>query len=282
MKKVRLFLYLFWHRFQQNKLSQVAGSLTYSTMLAIVPLVMVIFSIFTAFPIFAETTDSIKAFLFTNFAPAASDAVGGYIDQFVGNAKQMSAVGVISLIVVALMLIHSIDTALNAIWQSKTRNVVLSMAVYWTLLTLSPIFIGSSIAINGYISSISFFEGELSLPFGLKMLSFVPFLLTWLSFTLIYTLVPNTKVKIAHAGVGALVAATFFTLGKQAFTWYIVTFPSYEMIYGAMATLPLMLLWIQLSWLFVLLGAQLAAVLADMQKVTQGELDLQQIRDKTV
>lgn len=280
MKKVRLFLQLFWHRFQQNKLSQVAGALTYSTMLAIVPLVMVIFSIFTAFPMFDEATESIKTFLFTNFAPAASDAVGGYIDQFVSNAKQMSAVGVISLIVVALMLIHSIDTALNAIWQSKTRNFVLSMAVYWTLLTLSPIFIGTSIAINGYISSILMFSDNLSLPFGLKILSFVPFLLTWLCFTLIYALVPNTKVELKHAAIGALIAACFFTLGKQAFTWYIVTFPSYEMIYGAMATLPLMLLWIQLSWLFVLLGAQLSAVLGDMQKVTQGELDLAQIQEQ--
>lgn len=280
MKKVWLFFQLFWYRFQQNKLSQVAGSLTYSTMLAIVPLVMVIFSVFTAFPMFAEATESVKAFLFTHFAPAASDAVGNYIDQFVGNAKKMSAVGLISLIMVALMLIQSIDSALNAIWQTKTRNLALSMAVYWTILTLSPVFIGTSIAINGYISSISFFEGELSLPFGLKMLSIVPFILTWLCFTFIYALVPNTKIQITHAAFGALVAAGFFTLGKQAFIWYIVTFPSYEMIYGAMATLPLMLLWIQLSWLFVLLGAQLAAVLGDMQKIAQGELSVVDIKEQ--
>lgn len=266
MKTLMLFLQIFYQRFSENKLSQVAGSLTYSTMLALVPLVMVIFSIFTAFPMFNEATVSIKAFLFTHFAPSATDAVGAYIDQFVANAKKMSAVGIVSLIVVALMLIHSIDKAINAIWQTKTRHFVFSFAIYWTLLTLSPLFIGISIAISSYVSSISLFNQSLSLPFGLQLLGFVPFLLTWLSFIFIYSLVPNTKVKVRYSAVGALVAATFFTLGKKAFAWYIVTFPSYEIIYGAMATLPLMLIWMYLSWTFVLLGAQLVAVLSELSK----------------
>lgn len=266
MNTLTLFFQIFYQRFSENKLSQVAGSLTYSTMLALVPLVMVIFSIFTAFPMFNEATDSIKQFLFTYFAPSAGDAVGAYIDQFVANTKKMSAIGVVSLIAVALMLIHSIDKAINAIWQAKTRHFVFSFAIYWTLLTLSPVFIGISIAISSYIASISFLEQSISLPFDLKILGFVPFLLTWLGFILIYSLVPNTKVKVKYSAVGALVATIFFTLGKQAFTWYIITFPSYEMIYGAMATLPLMLIWIHLSWTFVLVGAQLVAVLSEMEK----------------
>ena len=273
MTKLKLFLDVFWHRFNQNKLTQAAGSLTYSTMLAIVPLVMVVFSVFSAFPMFNEAMQALKSFIFTNFAPAASDVVGQYIDEFVHNSKQMSAVGIVSLIVVALLLINSIDRALNDIWNAKNRSTVFSFAVYWTILTLGPIFIGASLAISSYIRSIRVFGEELSLPFGLQLLSFVPFLLTWLSFTLIYTLVPNKKVSIKHAAVGALVAAVFFTLGKQAFAWYIVTFPSYQLIYGAMATLPLMLLWIQLSWLFVLLGAQLTAVLEDIYLIKSGELD---------
>ena len=92
----------------------------------------------------------------------------------------------------------------------------------------------------------------------------MPFLFTWFIFTLIYTVVPNKKVKIKHSAYGAFLAAIFFTLGKQAFTWYIVTFPSYQLIYGAMATLPIMLLWIQISWLVVLVGAQLASTLDEI------------------
>ena len=255
---------IFWQRFNQNKLTQAAGYLTYSTMLAIVPLIMVIFSIFSAFPVFNEVTGALKAFIFTNFAPSASDMVGQYIDEFVNNSKKMSAVGIISLIVVALMLINSIDRTLNSIWQDTgTRPIFTSFAIYWLILTLGPLLVGVSIAASTYVKAM--FESAANFSFGLKLLSFVPFLSTWFIFTLIYMVVPNKKVSIKHSAAGALIAAVFFTLGKQAFTWYIVTFPSYQLIYGAMATLPIMLLWIQLSWTVVLLGAQLAAVLAEVR-----------------
>ena len=275
-----LFLNVFWQRFRQNKLTQAAGSLTYSTMLALVPLVMVIFAIFSAFPMFNEMAGSIKEFIFDNFAPAAGDMVGQYIDEFVSNSKKMSAIGLVSLIMVALLLINSIDRTLNDIWNAPNRSAVFSFAIYWTILSLGPILVGASIAISTYITSLQLFNDQLNLPLGLMLLSLVPFFLTWLSFTLIYMLVPNKKIYIKHAGSGALVAAIFFTLGKKAFTWYITTFPSYQLIYGAMATLPIMLLWIQLSWIFVLLGAQLAAVLGDMRLIKLGELDLQQIKER--
>ena len=255
---------IFWQRFNQNKLTQAAGYLTYSTMLAIVPLIMVVFSIFSAFPVFNEVTGELKAFIFTNFAPSASDMVGQYIDEFVNNSKKMSAVGIISLIVVALMLINSIDRTLNSIWHdTETRPIFTSFAIYWLILTLGPLLVGVSIAASTYVKTM--FESAASFSFGLKLLSFVPFLSTWFIFTMIYMVVPNKKVSIKHSAAGALIAAVFFTLGKQAFAWYIVTFPSYQLIYGAMATLPIMLLWIQLSWTVVLLGAQLAAVLAEVR-----------------
>nr|WP_314954682.1 virulence factor BrkB family protein [uncultured Aggregatibacter sp.] len=264
MSEWKTFGTIFWQRFNQNKLTQAAGYLTYSTMLAIVPLIMVVFSIFSAFPVFNEVTGALKAFIFTNFAPSASDMVGQYIDEFVNNSKKMSAVGIISLIVVALMLINSIDRTLNSIWHdTETRPIFTSFAIYWLILTLGPLLVGVSIAASTYVKAM--FESAANFSFGLKLLSFVPFLSTWFIFTMIYMVVPNKKVSIKHSAAGALIAAVFFTLGKQAFAWYIVTFPSYQLIYGAMATLPIMLLWIQLSWTVVLLGAQLAAVLAEVQ-----------------
>ncbi|WP_233118304.1 virulence factor BrkB family protein [Aggregatibacter actinomycetemcomitans] len=268
MIDLKTFCALFWQRFNQNKLTQATGYLTYSTMLAIVPLIMVVFSIFSAFPVFNEVTGALKEFIFTNFAPSAGDVVGQYIDEFVNNSKQMSAVGIISLIVVALMLINSIDRTLNGIWHdTSTRPIFTSFAIYWLILTLGPLLVGTSIAASSYVKTM--FEYSAASSFGLKLLSFVPFLSTWFIFTVIYMVVPNKKVSIKHSAAGALIAAVFFTLGKQAFAWYIVTFPSYQLIYGAMATLPIMLLWIQLSWTFVLLGAQLAAVLAEVQSKKQ-------------
>ena len=272
----KTFCTIFWQRFNQNKLTQAAGYLTYSTMLAIVPLIMVIFSIFSAFPVFNEVTGALKEFIFTNFAPSASDVVGQYIDEFVNNSKQMSAVGIISLIVVALMLINSIDRTLNSIWHdTSTRPIFTSFAIYWLILTLGPLLVGASIAASAYVKAM--FENASGFSFGLKLLSFVPFLSTWFIFTVIYMVVPNKKVSIKHSAAGALIAAVFFTLGKQAFAWYIVTFPSYQLIYGAMATLPIMLLWIQLSWTFVLLGAQLAAVLAEVR--SEKMMNLEQIEE---
>ncbi|CDF97612.1 Putative UPF0761 membrane protein HSM_1104 [Avibacterium paragallinarum JF4211] len=270
-------------RFNQNKLNQAAGYLTYSTMLALVPLIMVVFSIFSAFPVFNEVTGELKQFIFDNFAPNASNMVGEYIDQFVDNSKQMSAVGIVSLIVVALMLINTIDRTLNSIWQdSSIRPTLFSFAIYWLILTLGPIIIATSIGISSYVTALArdFLQSDMGLPFGLKLLSFIPFMLTWFIFTLIYSVVPNKKVSIKHSAAGALVAAIFFTLGKQAFTWYITNFPSYQLIYGAMATLPIMLLWIQLSWIAILLGAQLAAVLGDMRLLKTGKLELQQIKEQ--
>lgn len=282
-QRLSLFLKVFWLRFNQNKLTQAAGYLTYSTMLALVPLIMVVFSIFSAFPVFNEVTGELKQFIFANFAPSVSDIVGEYIDQFVNNSKQMSAVGIISLIIVALMLINTIDRTLNSIWQDcSIRPMVFSFAIYWLILTLGPLIIGTSIGIRTYITSLAsdFLASDLSLPLGLKLLGLLPFLLTWFIFTLIYAVVPNKKVSIKHSAIGALIAAIFFTLGKQAFTWYITSFPSYQLIYGAMATLPIMLLWIQLSWIAILLGAQLAAVLGDMRLLKKGELELQQIEEQ--
>ncbi|MFQ1022174.1 virulence factor BrkB family protein [Avibacterium paragallinarum] len=282
-RNLSLFFNVFWLRFNQNKLNQAAGYLTYSTMLALVPLIMVVFSIFSAFPVFNEVTGELKQFIFDNFAPNASNMVGEYIDQIVDNSKQMSAVGIVSLIAVALMLINTIDRTLNSIWQdSSIRPTLFSFAIYWLILTLGPIIIATSIGISSYVTALArdFLQSDMGLPFGLKLLSFIPFMLTWFIFTLIYSVVPNKKVSIKHSAAGALVAAIFFTLGKQAFTWYITNFPSYQLIYGAMATLPIMLLWIQLSWIAILLGAQLAAVLGDMRLLKTGKLELQQIKEQ--
>ncbi|KGQ70513.1 membrane protein [Chelonobacter oris] len=270
-----LFLKLFWHRFNQNKLNMAAGYLTYSTMLALVPLMMVVLAIFSAFPVFEEVSGQIQHLIFSNFAPETGGVLQQYLNEFVMNSTKMSGVGIVGLIVVALMLISSIDHTLNDIWpNTNARTPLFSFAVYWMILTLGPLFLAVSLIISSYIFSIQFFSHQTVMSLGTKLLSLVPFVLTWLAFTLIYTVVPNTKVNLRYAMIGALVAAIFFTLGRRAFTWYMTMFPSYQLIYGALATLPILLLWIQLSWTFVLLGAQLTAVLEDFHLVKHGNLDL--------
>ncbi|MDO4698056.1 MAG: virulence factor BrkB family protein [Pasteurellaceae bacterium] len=275
MKNQILFFFkLLFYRFKQNKLGIYSGYLTYSTMLAIVPLIMVVFSVFTLLPMFDEATAQLKEYVYDNFAPNAGEMVQQYIELFVDNSKKMGIVSIFGLVVVAVMLISSIDNALNEIWHNtKTRSVVLSFGIYLAVLILGPIMAGASIAISSYIFSLEMFDVEGIFSFKHHLLKLMPFLLTWLMFSLIYTVVPNTKVKWKHSAIGALIAGLFFTLGKSIFIWYITTFPSYQAIYGVLATIPIMIVWIHLSWKVVLVGGQIASVLKDVELINAGKLE---------
>lgn len=273
MRQIGLFVRLFVFRFLENKIPVCAGYLTYSTLLAIVPLIMVVFSVFTFFPMFEQATEQLQHFVYSNFAPSAGETVQAYLNLFVENSKQMGLVSIIGLVVVAVLLISSIDSALNDIWHNtQKRSLVLSFAIYLAVLIVGPILTGASLAVSSYIFSLELFQADGLFSFSQSLLRFVPFLLIWLLFSVVYLIVPNTPVKFSHAALGALFAATFFTLGKQGFVWYITTFPSYQAIYGALATIPIMIVWIHLSWQVVLLGGQLAAVLKELEMIRLGTL----------
>lgn len=277
------FFRYFIKKFNDNKLMVSAGYLTYSTMLAIVPLFMVSFAIFAAFPAFAGLTDKVKGFIFSNLTPQVGNIAYKYLDGFIANANKMSTFGIIGLIIVALILISAVDRTLNEIWAKTTkRTLFFSFAIYWMILTLGPLFLALSIGISSYIFSLRYFAPDGVLSFSANLLGLAPFFITWFAFSLIYSIVPNTDVNYKHALIGALLAAIFFTLGKAAFSWYIVNFPSYQIIYGALATLPILILWIQLSWIFILLGAQITAALGEYYSVKEKDKNMaQNIENKT-
>lgn len=273
MNQLIFFFKLLFLRFRQNRIGVYAGYLTYSTLLAIVPLIMVVFSIFTLLPLFTEATELLKDFVYDNFAPSASEIVQQYLELFVDNSKKMGAVSILGLVVVAVMLISSIDNALNEIWHNtKNRPILLSFAIYLGVLIFGPVLAGASIAVSSYLFSLEMFEDESVIPFSHHLLKLMPFLLTWLMFSLVYKVVPNTTVQFRHAAIGALIAGLFFTLGKSIFVWYITSFPSYQAIYGVLATIPIMIVWIHLSWNVVLFGGQIASVLKDIDLIQAGEL----------
>ncbi|MBV6540570.1 virulence factor BrkB family protein [Ursidibacter maritimus] len=272
--RILFFIKLFLFRSEQNRIAIYSGYLTYSTLLSLVPLIMVAFSIFTLLPIFDQATTQLKELAYDNFAPNASHMVQEYLDLFVENSKKMGIISILGLVVVAVMLISSIDNALNEIWHNtKKRSVVLSFVIYLAVLIFGPMFAGASIAISSYIFSLEMFETDGIFSFSHHLLKLMPFFLIWLLFSFVYLIVPNTTVKFKHAAIGALMAAFFFTLGKQLFVWYITTFPSYQAIYGVLATIPIMIVWIHLSWKVVLSGGQIASVLKDMEMIKQGTLE---------
>ncbi|WP_429011075.1 virulence factor BrkB family protein [Aeromonas allosaccharophila] len=269
----RHFAQFVWGRFQQDRLTVTAGYLAYVTLLSLVPMIAVVFGMMSAFPVFQSLKLEMEQFVYHNFVPTAGDMLKEYIDGFVANATNTTAVGIGALVVVALMLISAIDKNLNYIWRStQSRPLAQAFAMYWMILTLGPVLIGASIAISSYIFSLRLFGAESLFGIGYLLLRGLPFLFSVLTFLLVYTVVPNCKVRLIHAFIGALVAATLFELAKRGFAIYITNFPSYQAIYGALATIPILFVWVYLSWLVVLFGAEATACLGEYEKPASEEL----------
>ncbi|WP_338362896.1 virulence factor BrkB family protein [uncultured Pseudoalteromonas sp.] len=252
-----------------------AGYLAYVTLLSLVPLIAVGVAIFSAFPGFDSTRVAIESFLFTNFVPTSSDVIKEHISSFAGNANQMTAVGIGFLAAIALLLIRNVDATLNRIWRiKKKRPMMISFAVYWMVLSLGPVLLGASIGVTSYIVSLVSFADQGIPGFSGFLLKLVPYGFSMIGFLMLYTLVPNTPVSIRAALPGALFAAVLFELTKKGFALYISHFPSYEVIYGAVATIPILFVWVYLSWVVVLLGAEFTACISPNHVPQTPEIDI--------
>ncbi|MCF2861899.1 hypothetical protein FIU82_01220 [Pseudoalteromonas sp. THAF3] len=247
----------FFTRCMEDQITVNAGYLAYVTLLSLVPLIAVGVAIFSAFPGFEDTRIAIESFIFNNMVPTSTDVIKEHIGAFTGNANKMTAVGVSFLAVVALFLIRNIDLTLNRIWRiKKKRPAVISFAIYWMVLSLGPVLLGLSIGATSYIVSlVSFADGGIP-GFSGFVLKSLPYVISTVGFVMLYTLVPNTRVPFRAAVPGAIFAALLFELTKKGFAMYISHFPSYEVIYGALATVPILFVWVYLSWAVVLLGAE--------------------------
>ncbi|RPH20906.1 virulence factor BrkB family protein [Buttiauxella warmboldiae] len=257
---------LLWHRIDQDNMTTLAGNLAYVSLLSLVPLVAVVFALFAAFPMFADVSLQLRHFVFSNFLPATGDIIQRYIEQFVANSSKMTAVGACGLIVTALLLMYAVDSALNTIWRSaRARPKIYSFAVYWMILTLGPLLAGASLAISSYLLSMRWVTGfNSTIDIGLRIF---PLLLSWLSFWMLYSIVPTTRVPVRDALIGSLVAALLFELGKKGFALYITMFPSYQLIYGVLAVIPILFVWVYWTWCIVLLGAEITVTLGDYRRL---------------
>ncbi|MDX1668096.1 MAG: YihY family inner membrane protein [Limnobacter sp.] len=256
------FAMLVSRRVKEQQLPQVASSLTFTTVLSLVPMVTVALAIFTAFPMFKELRGDVEGYLLQGFFPEAlSGTILTYINEFTAKAKGLTAVGTVALGVTSLMTMFTVDRVFNQIWHVKRpRSLVNKILLYWAVLSMAPILIGLSISATTALVQFSVQGVGANLGF-LPLLSILPVFLTVAAFALIYQLIPNRSVRWSDAIAGGLVAAVLFELSKRGFAAYITHFPSYTAVYGAMAAIPLFLLWIYLSWIIVLLGAATVAAL---------------------
>lgn len=256
------FIYFLVTRFFEDRGTQNAGSLTYTTLFAVVPIMTVVFVMISGIPAFQGVEGSIQKYILHNFMPAASDKIFDYLNDFVSQAKNLTWIGIIFLIVTTFMMLVTIESAFNTIWRVKNARMGLPrFLLYWALLSLGPLLIGAGFAASTYVMSLSFFSETISNPVVANILRLLPIVATAGGFTLFYAAIPNTHVPIRHAVISAIVTAILLELARAVFGYYVKTFPSYQLIYGAFAAFPLFLLWIYVSWIIVLVGCELCCCL---------------------
>ena len=255
-------------RFMQRRLSeeqvpQVAGSLTFTTVLAVVPVMTIAFAIFTTFPLFNTFRDALEAYFVQSLMPrGVTNTILDNLSLFAAKANRLSAVGAVTLVLTAIMMFAIVDRSLNRIWRVKTpRSFTQSLIVYWAIMTLGPLLIGASLSFTTLVSPVASTLAQ-QLPWlGTVAAISISLLLMTMFFGLLYLIVPNRLVDWRDALIGGLVAAIAFEMTNRGFAFFITKFPSYRVIYGALAAVPIFLVWVYLFWLITLLGAVLAVAL---------------------
>ncbi len=247
-----------------NGPSQAAG-LSYVSLLSLVPLLTVAFAIMSVFPEFSKISAQVQQYILDNFIASSAQLVQQHIHEFMSHTKGMSATGVLFLFVTSVMMVFSLEAAFNNIWHvTKRRNFLQAFLVYWAVITLAPVLITVGVFVTHPLLS------KAALVPGVQVIlnAILPYIVTFLVFSLLYVAVPNRKVRFRDAAIGAAVATVFFELLKRGFTVYMLKFPTYKLIYGALAAVPIFLLWLYLSWLIILFGCLISYVIspASMKK----------------
>lgn len=252
-------------RFRADDGFRLSASLAYTTILSIVPLVAVGLGIFTAFPGFDHVTATIQEFFATQLLPkAVADRVLGYIDEFARNAGKLTAVGLAVIALTAIVLVRTIERAFNQIWRvRRERPIVLRLLIYWALVTLGPVVVGVSLSASSFAMSrwLGLVAGS---PLAtVRAVEVVPWLLVAVGLAVLYVIMPARRVRWIHALAGGVFAATSFEVVERLFGMYVAQIASYTTVYGTLAVVPIFLLWIYLSWVVVILGAEMVALLPD-------------------
>ena len=263
----RQMLRTLWRRFREVRLGMTASSLTFTTVLALVPLFTLGLAIFTAFPIFAQVQEQLQRWLIDSLVPESiSRQVLGSLTQFSKKANRLGLVGLIAVVMTSLALLVTIDRTLGQIWRvNRQRPWGQRVLIYWAGLTLAPLFLGGSLAISSYL-----FTGYLAdyvdwLPVSVRsLLDVVEFGLLAATVTGLYYYLPYTRVDLRHALTGGVAVAIGLELAKKILAIYLAQMPTYSAIYGAFSAVPILLVWIYVAWVVVLLGAVMTASLPEI------------------
>lgn len=248
-------------RFESDQCRDKAGSLTYTTMLSIVPILTVFLVILSSIPALASARQQIQQAIYRNLLPSSSSQVVSYLNDFSEKSANLTAIGVIFLFVTAVMMLSTIEQSFNHIWKVKRqRGGVIGFMRYWTIISLGPILLGGAFALSSTLSSLEFLNRNVagySVDWGI-WIKLISIGLSLAGFTFLYWLIPNCKVPLKQAAIAGVVSGVLFEGLKSGFGFIMGNFTSYDQVYGAFAALPVFLLWIYLSWNLILLGVELS------------------------
>ncbi len=270
------FLRLVFHRYYRERGPRTAAALSYTTLLALVPLLAVAFALFSRYPVFNRLLELGRDELLTVLAPAVAGEVIGYVESFVAATRRLSALGIVALAVSALLTLKTMDHAVNDIWHVRRgRRLLTSLVAYASVILAGPLLVGVGVSVTTYLASLELLHrwlGEEAARTGL--LAWVPAAATLAGLMLIYKFVPNRPVQWRHAVAGAVVGTLLLAAAKRAFGLYLATVPTYHVIYGALATIPVLLVWLFVFWSVILFGAWWASTLALVSRQGGGAMAL--------
>lgn len=248
------FLIYIYKSFFANDCANRAASMAYTTLLSLVPMVMLSFWILSLFPAFTGTGEEFKQFIVKNFVAHSAELVSAQLDQFIQQVKVLSWSSLLALALVAILMIYDMVSAFNNIWQVKVkRHVALSLSFYSIVLILAPILFGFFMLASSYLATLPFLA---QIAFLEKpMLYVLPYVAALLIFTFFNWALPSCPVPFRSAFIAGLITTILFEISKYLFGLYMSLFPTYRLIYGALATIPIFLLWIYICWVILLLGA---------------------------
>lgn len=258
------FLRRLWRRLTGVDLNRTAASLAFTTLLGLVPLFTVAFAYVSRFPLFDRFQSALEGLLVRSFLPGSGLAVRHYLNEFITKSTELKGVSIVFVVVTAVLLVAQIDTEINTIWGSRApRSLARRLFIYLLGFTAGPVLIGAAV----YFTEWAIEQSIAITSIGNQTLDWLrePFVLSvdWLAFTVIYAFVPARRVPFRLALVGGALAALAFEVAKRGFTFYFTHVQTYQLVYGALALLPLFLIWIYLSWAIVLVGAAITATLAE-------------------
>lgn len=255
-------------RMQEDQVNRVAASLSYTSTLALVPALALALAILAAFPAFSGLRDSVLDLVLSNFIPDTGMKMNEALENFISAAAELTTIGIVGLIVTSVLLLLTIEGAFNRIFRVvRPRPIFARLVVFWTVITISPLLIGLSFSLSGYFLTLrNMLGGTEPGTFSVFLGAAMPIVLSAVAFSLIYMAVPNRRVRLGDGLAGGVIAALLFAGLRFGFTSFVAGMPTYEAIYGAVAAVPVFLIWLFLSWNVILAGAVIAAALPDWRR----------------